>query len=283
MAAPTSCSASNATSASDADIVLLRGLIRSRFHWGPFAPLVEQQWPERRLWQPELPGNGYAHQRRSPASISAMTDVIRDQVITSKPVVVIAISMGAMVACDWAKRFPTEVKELHLINTSFANMAKPWQRLQPKAVFALLRAARHWSTDPAALEHTVWQQTVQLGPLAEQDIDIISDWITFARQHPIKASNALRQMWAASRFRAPKSKPCQHTYIYASKQDALVDWQCSLAISQRWECSLLTHATAGHDLPLQDPGWLLHQIAQQSATLHNDQCATNTTATADSE
>lgn len=281
MAVPISSSPSNATSTSKPALILVRGLIRSRFHWGRFAQLLQQRWPQHPLLQVELPGNGELWQQTSPASIADMTEALRLQLPNDHPVIVVAISMGAMVACDWAKRYPQEVVELHLINTSFANMSTPWQRMRPSALWPLLKAARHWQHDPAALEHTIWQLTVNDAANHQADIaEQLASWIQFARQHPLKSSNALRQLLAASRFRAPLHMPCRHTRLYASAMDRLVSWQCSLAISQRWCCPLVSHPTAGHDLPLQDPHWLLQQLALQSAHLSTEIDETSTAVAA---
>ncbi|WP_189387453.1 alpha/beta fold hydrolase [Bacterioplanes sanyensis] len=271
MPAPTSCLPSSATSTSDTPLVLLRGLVRAQFHWGDFPLCLQQTLPHHTLWQPELPGNGELWQQTSPLSIPAMTDAIRRQLPEQRPLHIIAISMGAMIASDWAKRYPHEVSELHLINTSFANLALPWQRMQPRALLKLLQAALHWRPSRARLEAAIWQQTVNEIDVSKKDrADCLADWTVFAHQHPLSIRNALRQLWAASRFRGPLGAPCARTALYASQGDRLVNWRCSQRIAQQWHCPLHLHPSAGHDLPLQDPNWLLHQLQQQRASWHSE-------------
>ena len=108
--------------------VLIRGLIRSRFHWGEFPRqlehAVQQHNPGARLLTPELAGNGERWQETTPRGIRAMMEDIRQQVLPAtkgKAVTIAAISMGAMIASEWARCYPGEVKALHLINTSFNN------------------------------------------------------------------------------------------------------------------------------------------------------------------
>jgi pimeloyl-ACP methyl ester carboxylesterase len=72
--------------------------------------------------------------------------------------------------------------------------------------------------------------------------------------------NALRQLWAASRFVAPLTTPTIPTLLLASTHDALVSVECSRAIAHQWKLQLAEHPTAGHDLPLDDAGWVIEQV-----------------------
>ena len=47
-----------------------------------------------------------------------------------------------------------------------------------------------------------------------------------------------------------------------SRQGQLVASQCSQSIAGVWGCPLRWHPTAGHDLPLDDPQWVIDQIQQ---------------------
>jgi pimeloyl-ACP methyl ester carboxylesterase len=48
--------------------------------------------------------------------------------------------------------------------------------------------------------------------------------------------------------------------ILSSRQDGLVHVNCSLAIASRWKCPLQLHPTAGHDLVLDDPDWVIKEV-----------------------
>jgi pimeloyl-ACP methyl ester carboxylesterase len=69
----------------------------------------------------------------------------------------------------------------------------------------------------------------------------------------------LRQLWAAARYRAPAQAPAP-TLILASRNDALVDPSCSEELARRWRVPVRMHASAGHDLTLDDPDWVVDQI-----------------------
>ena len=86
--------------------------------------------------------------------------------------------------------------------------------------------------------------------------------------------NALRQLLAAMRFRAPRHKPEVPLLILASASDRLVDPRCSQRLAAGWHSTLIMHPDAGHDLPLDDArwvathihGWLAQQVLRQTNT-----------------
>ena len=79
-------------------------------------------------------------------------------------------------------------------------------------------------------------------------------------RHPVSTRNALRQLWAAASFSAPKAPPSMPTLILCGLGDHLVDPRCSAALAAHWGCPLATHPTAGHDLPLDAADWVLTQL-----------------------
>jgi hypothetical protein len=48
--------------------------------------------------------------------------------------------------------------------------------------------------------------------------------------------------------------------VLASRGDRLTDWRCSRDLAQAGDWPLKVHLKAGHDLPLDDPQWLIAQI-----------------------
>ena len=74
-------------------------------------------------------------------------------------------------------------------------------------------------------------------------------------------ANALRQLWAASRFRISAIPSCP-IQILSSVQDPLVSSACSQALADKLQAPMFSHATAGHDLPLEDSEWLVSKISE---------------------
>lgn len=73
--------------------------------------------------------------------------------------------------------------------------------------------------------------------------------------------NLLRQLAAAARFRPDPRPPAVPTLLLAATHDRLVSVECSRAMARAWNVPLREHDDAGHDLPLDDPAWIVGQIA----------------------
>lgn len=239
--------------------VLLRGLTREAAHWGDFPAVLQQALPGDRLHLLDLPGNGVRHAERSPATVDALVADVRQQLAQrgmATPVHVLALSLGAMVAAQWAHTAPQEVACAVLVNTSLRPFSPMHHRLQPHNWPRLLRLALGRPTAEAA-ERLVWQLTSRQRTVDET---VLAQWVQARRQHPVRAANALRQLLAAVRYRAPAQAPAVPLLLLAGAGDQLVDPRCSLALAQAWRLPLVQHARAGHDLPLDDPHWVADQV-----------------------
>ena len=108
-----------------------------------------------------------------------------------------------------------------------------------------------------AIECTVWRLTSNApGPRTA----VIDDWVAARTRRPVSAINALRQLVAAARYRAPTVAPSPPVLLLASQNDHLVNSRCSLAIADAWHCALALRPDAGHDLPLDAPQWVIEQV-----------------------
>lgn len=240
--------------------VLLRGLAREARHWGEFPALLKGMLPpEDEVLALDLPGNGSRWRERSPASVEAMTRAVRMQLRqcgARAPVVLVALSLGGMVALDWALRHPDEVRGCVLVNSSVRGLAAPWERLQPRALAELLLLALR--PDAHAREHAVLRLTSN----APVPAALVAAWAGHARSAPVARANMLRQLWAAARFRAPREAPSVPLLLLASTQDRLASVRCSRAMARAWQAPLVEHPAAGHDLALDDPPWLAREIVR---------------------
>lgn len=254
--APAPSQAENNSRNQQSHLVLLRGLIRSRFHWEQFPQQLQSALPQYPILTPELAGNGERFRESTPFSIAAMMEDIRQQVNSSRsnqqPVIIVAVSMGAMIATEWARLYPKEVDQLHLINTSFRNLSMPWQRMQAAAFFSLITRLLNRSK----LESAIIRWTINSNKTPELE----QRWQQFAVTHPLGYRNALAQLVSASQYRGPLQSPINNAYFYRSAKDYLVDSQCSQRIADCWQKPLATHPDAGHDLSMDDPEWLIGQI-----------------------
>ena len=91
---------------------------------------------------------------------------------------------------------------------------------------------------------------------------VLSDWLRWQQLCPVSSTNALRQLWAASRFEITAKPQCPLLFI-SSVQDRLVSPQCSVDLARHWQAHHIQHPWAGHDLPLDDAPWLVQRYQQQ--------------------
>lgn len=239
--------------------ILLRGLTREARHWGRFADLLREEMPDAQVFAPDLPGNGALCQQKSPLRVEQMVEALRAQLGVqgvAPPYRLLAMSLGAMVAIDWAARHPGEIDGAVLINTSLRPFSPFYRRLKVanyrRLLMLVLRAASDREWERAILELTSRR--------AAAHDEVIDDWLAYRRENPVSTANALRQLCAAARYRAPLAKPSPPLLVLSSQGDALVDGACSHQLAKRWNLAHAVHPSAGHDLPLDDGPWVVRQI-----------------------
>lgn len=234
-------------------IVLLRGLSREQAHWGDFIGQLQRAVANPVLAL-DLPGVGQALHESSPASIAQMIKLLRQRLTAQQqgPCHLLAMSLGAMVAMEWAAEYPKDIASLLLINSSSGQLTPFYQRLKwqcyPKVIQALFASTQR-------REQLILQLTANNIRQRQQQLGY---WQQIALQRPVRKLDVLRQLLAASRFRLPEKPDCP-VLLLASKADRLVDWQASQRMANLWQVPLLLHNSAGHDLPLDAPAWVLQQ------------------------
>ena len=240
--------------------VLLRGLTRESRHWGDFPDLLRSLPGAPRVVTLDLPGNGRLNTQPSPLHIEEMAATCRAALLQRglpPPYHLLAMSLGAMVAVAWAASHPEELQACALINTSVRTFS-PWHhRLRPRNLLPLLRLAL--AASPESMERTILRLTTH-HPTPPVDA-LIAQWVSWRNENPVSRANALRQLWAAARYRPPQTRPQVPLLVLTSANDTLVDPRCSERLAQAWGCEARTHPSAGHDLPLDDGAWVVQQIS----------------------
>jgi pimeloyl-ACP methyl ester carboxylesterase len=246
--------------------VLLRGLTREARHWGDMKLFLAQQLAlgdpavRHTVTTLDLPGNGVAAGQTSAVSVRGMVEAARKQVAANDikpPYALVAMSLGGMVATDWAQRYPAEVARLVLINTSMRPYSRATERLRPAswprvAILALIWRSAH----PA--ERTIHRLTCNRDASRESDL---ATWVAIRQSAPVTAANALRQLIAAALFRSAATPPRCPVLVLSSTADRLVDARCSAALAAAWLAPHYRHPWAGHDLPHDDAPWVAQRVA----------------------
>jgi len=239
--------------------LLIRGLCRQKRHWEDFPIQLAQQLNSLVLCC-DIPGTGDEWQQLTPLSITDITLQLRDTFRLQNPDVVypirlLGISMGGMIATEWAKHYPNEIEHMVFINTSFKQFSPIHHRLKPNKITTLLQIL---CREPLQQEQLILNMTSHT---QHHNHALARRWQHYAIQQPVSRKNALRQLYAASRFNPPPQPPIEHILLLASKHDQLVDVRCSSTIATQWHCPIQYHPTAGHDLPLDDGQWVCQKIA----------------------
>ncbi|CAH2777767.1 MAG: FIG084569: hydrolase, alpha/beta fold family [uncultured Paraburkholderia sp.] len=239
--------------------ILLRGLTREARHWGRLPELLRDAVNAHHLLLIDLPGNGEFAGLRAPAQVAGMIEFVRDtakRMGATGPFNVFAMSLGGMVATQWAQRYPHDIERLVLVNMSMRPFSRMQERLRPAAWPALLGVARHWR-DAERVERVIHRLTCNNTDTFEADL---RTWCEIRRSAPMTRGNALRQLRAAARFTAAATRPQCLLLILSSREDRLVDPVCSANVATAWGAAHAEHASASHDLPHDDPVWTSAQV-----------------------
>ena len=238
--------------------VFLRGLARETRHWGDFPATFQAEITDANIISPDLPGNGQLNHLKSPLSVREMVDYCREELKRrgiSPPCHLLGLSLGAMVAVEWATAYPREILPSVLINTSLRPF---YQRLRLHNYRSLLLMATLRS-DGEESERAILHMT---STRRDPQSDVINAWVSTRTQNPVTRLNALRQLIAAARYRAPTRPPDVPLLVLAAAKDRLVNPQCSQQLARRWRTAEALHPDAGHDLPLDDGTWVARQVRE---------------------
>jgi pimeloyl-ACP methyl ester carboxylesterase len=239
--------------------VFLRGLIRESRHWGDFPAVFGNHIAQADIVLLDLPGNGRLHRLSSPMRVEDMVECYREALAAKglkPPYNTLALSLGGMIAVAWAERYPAELDRCVLINTSLRPFSPFYQRLKIQSYRDLAGLAIA-NGNAEKRERLIFGLTTRCRNNQE---DIVDAWAAYRRECPVSGRNALRQLIAASRYRAPLKKPAVPMLVLTSSFDRLVDSRCSQRIASQWQTDLFMHPEAGHDLPMDDGPWVARQI-----------------------
>jgi pimeloyl-ACP methyl ester carboxylesterase len=239
--------------------IFLRGLTRESRHWGDFPLIFRAGVPDADVVLLDLPGNGRLNHLRSPTTVAAMAEHCRTELAARgirPPYHLLAMSLGAMVAVAWAATHPDELGGCVLINTSLRPFNPFYRRLKPRNYSTLLKLA----LTPLGVQRKEASILRMTSNLSANRAQIVETWSTLRRENPVTTANAIRQLWAASRYHAPARKPPVDVLILASEGDGLVDQRCSRRLARIWKADFASHPGAGHDIALDDGAWVVRQV-----------------------
>src|SRR3989338_10809274 len=161
-----------------------------------------------------------------------------------------------MVGLQWLHLHPTDFRSAVFVNTSLRGLSPLFHRLKPRVYMRMLRAIFTKSIEREKIILEITSSSPQFHPeLAER-------WAEIQALRPVSRGNAFRQLWEAATFHPPALKPDTKIMLLNGAGDQLVSQLCSERIASHWQIPLRTHPSAGHDLPLDAPDWMLEQLKQ---------------------
>lgn len=237
--------------------ILLRGLARGTGHWGSFAEQIQKHFPQDEFEFLDLPGNGERYAEESPLSIPEYVKDLRERsefVKKGYSFNILSISLGAMVTVEWMREYPHEVKKAFLICTSSSNFSPFYHRYGlhnylPSLKLSLVKDASKW-------EQGILNMVTNNHERRQAEFAAMS---AYSNENPIQVKNVLRQLVAAARYHFPEQAPGD-VVILGSYGDRLVSPTCSLKIAEHWGLHPNMHSWAGHDIPVDDPQWVLEHL-----------------------
>lgn len=233
--------------------VLIRGLIRSKYHWQSFPEELIKSKIASEVFCTELTGNGYEYKTITPYQISTTVDQLRSQVPFKENIGVIAISLGGMLAAKWAQTYPDEIKKLVIINSS-SNLSAFYHRLNPKNYLQIFKLIAQ--NDPSKLEKFILEVTSNN---TQKWQPLLKSYTEFSLQNRVHLKSLINQIQLTQQVDF-KLKPKTEVLVLASQNDRLVSYKCSQDIAKQWQVPIEVHQSAGHDLPLDDPDWIIQKI-----------------------
>lgn len=233
--------------------IFLRGLTRGNIHWAGFPSAFQGINPDAEMEFLEIPGNGYCFDQSSPLSVKKLIESLRSKskfVQDKKSFNICGISLGGMAAMKWCEVYPEEIESVTVINTSLSQYSSFDKRLLPENYELLIRTL--FLTNTYEQEKNVMKITSNKFNENRKYLEVFSE---FSKQHEVTKINFLRQLILAKSVHI-ETIPLVPFKIINSTHDRLVHYSCSVEIAAKLGGDLITHPTAGHDLPLDEPEWL---------------------------
>jgi pimeloyl-ACP methyl ester carboxylesterase len=238
---------------------LLRGLIREKAHWGSFILELENAFPGNRVHTLEIPGVGADHGQTSPDNFDEMIAFMRDPLTEhfsgKEENLLLAMSLGGMMARRWMELHPGDFQRVVLANTSFKGLNPLHHRLRPSS---MLRFIRIFFTPGMEARERAIVRMVSNDPTNHEEI--VREWMEIQKKRPVSRKSFLNQIKAALTFQPSLVRPGARLLILAGRGDRLCDPRSSEEIHRAWGGTLVMHPSAGHDLPLDDSVWVIKQI-----------------------
>lgn len=228
-------------------IYLIIGLTRNSKHWNPkFVEALKSQPLVEDVIGLDLPGAGELLRETSPTRVPDFIPIMRQnyerEIAGNSSKLLIAISLGGMVAAEWCRQYPDDFRQTVFINTSFAGISPFYERLRPSA---WLRCVAFFFSIRRVVKERRVLELVSNHPEKRQHV--LPNWVKAEQEYPITKFNVLRQLLAAWKYTAPDRLP-ENSLVLCSQNDRLCHYRSSEKIAKRYRLPLVVEPkpTIGH-------------------------------------
>lgn len=246
--------------------ILLRGLARETAHWGNFVEQFKASFPGDDVIALDFPGVGEFSNLKSPANITDIFSFVRAEAVkrakSQSPFKLVAMSLGGMVAMEWMKRKEDDLSGVILINTSAKGFSPPYKRLRWQVWPDFIRVL---STQSPKEREKILIDLLMNNPQAREKA--LPMWVKIANEHRLSFSSFASQLFAAARFEGIDKEAQVPVLLLNGLGDRFVDPSCSTVLHEKWGWPLERHSWGGHDLPWDDPQWVLDKISSWNSSL----------------
>jgi pimeloyl-ACP methyl ester carboxylesterase len=240
--------------------VLLRGLGREAGHWGAFLPALAAAMPGCEVVALDLPGTGSRLRDRAPDTIPGNVEVVRAEAssrgLLGRGLLLFGVSLGGMVAMEWAGRHSAEVAGAVIAASSAPRVSRFRHRITPRGMLEMSIVLL--SRDPDARHRRLAALVSSRRDLREE---LVRSSIAIERERPVTFETLGAQATAAGTWRAPASLGVPSLFLVGAG-DRLVHPGCSRALARRYGAPLVEHPDAGHDLTTDAPEWVVDRLAR---------------------
>jgi esterase/lipase len=140
-----------------------------------------------------------------------------------------------------------------------------WKRLTPNSMAIVWQA--FFEKDIAKREKAIIEMTSNL---KKNDPQLIDSWIKIAQKNNFSKITAINQLAAAAQFSLP-NKIKIPMFVLTSRADRMVNYECSKHIAEKYKVPIKIHPTAGHDIAIDDPNWVIEQVVNWSGVNWSEQ------------
>jgi len=236
--------------------VLLRGLARESRHWDKFLKLLSDQYEN--ILPLELPGVAAKIERNCPWKIESYISGLRSEFNKLKGEgnwSILGISLGGMVTLSWISMFPHDFKYAVIINSSCGGLVPLKKRLNFDNLWTIGKLLI--SNDLSKREKTILEMTTNLNDVSNE---LIQKRVQWAKEYPFSRLTFIKQLVGGHLFKFSNIKASTKILFLASANDHLVSVDSSKIMAKKIKSLLRIHPKAGHDLPLDDPLWVIQNI-----------------------